>query len=106
MAKVYLYKEYDDSYAYGDEVVETYKDKDQAKERLADRMVRWIKYRTGKEYTFEDILNNVDNLYDENDCTVTDEYISVPDKRGGWLFFVVEEKELIERAGKSPRKPL
>ena len=80
--KMYLYKEYRDDQAYGEEITKIFGSRDEAGEELRKRV----------EDRFQCKLEELANLVDEGD-TVTNNYVSIEDG-DDTLFYVVEEKEI------------
>ena len=85
MNTIYVYKEFYDSYAYGEELIEVYESLDNAKRRLKE---------CAEEY-FECKFINIpkENKFDESD-TFSDTYISYNDGNG-CHFWIIEEKQVM-----------
>ena len=88
--KVYLYTEYDDEMAFGEIFNLVFSDIEKAKETLSARVERWF----GDEYTFSEILANKDGRFYHEDDTVRDDYVSIPNGCGGYIFFTITPMEV------------
>ena len=87
--KVYVYKEFNDSYAYGEELIEIYVKREDAVARLKKQ----VEEHFDNEYTFDQLLANDDTgeyIWDPNDDQVSDDYVSL-NEGGNGIFFIVEE---------------
>lgn len=85
--KVYLYKEYFDEDAYGEEIVEVYAKKDEAIQRLRERVEE--KYGV----PFSEIPEALGLAMDD---TFQDDYVSIGNGDGAVSFWFVEEKEVMD----------
>lgn len=81
--KVFVYKEYNDDNAYGEELIELYPSREAAESRLKERIVFCC------DRTLEDLRHDPD-YEDEN---LEDDHVSFDDGKGT-AFFIVEEKEV------------
>ena len=84
-ARLYVYKEYNDEYAYGEEVVELYSTKEKAMERL----------REAVEEAFKCSWNDIPEEVGLDDMdTFEEDYVSINNGDGATAYFVIEEKEV------------
>lgn len=84
MKKVYVYKEYCDKDAYGEEIIKVYARKEKAKTRLKERV------ECEYNLSFAEIQKEIA----EEDDTVSDTYVSIHNG-DGTTFWIVEEKEIL-----------
>lgn len=83
--KVYVYKEYNDDNAYGEELIEVYQSKDKAVARLRERVESAYKLpwdEIPREYGFDDR------------DTFEEDYVSIDDGQS-CSFWIVEEKHVV-----------
>ena len=85
---VYVYKEFCDENAYGEEVIEIYRNKEAAVKRLRERVANAY-----GNIPFDDIPDAIG--LDEGD-TFTDEYVSIDNGDGAVSFWVIEQKQVIQ----------
>ncbi len=90
---VYVYKEYNEDYAYGEEYIKVFSKKESA--------VRFLKARVEKthldnEITFDEFKSNVNSEYawDESTETVKDDYVSLDGGDGNGIFYIIEPQEV------------
>lgn len=97
MSKVYVYKEYCDGYAYGEEAVEVYADREKARAALLESMANMYDYNAPgfgplnitnmiKALKAEDLLSDED--------TVSEDYVSI-EGGDGVHFWIIEEKDVL-----------
>ncbi len=84
--KVYVYKVYDDEYAYGEESIQVFGSKDKAIAELKKDVSEYYKM------PFEDIPSNED-IFDKNDDNFSEDYVSILDG-DHCLFWIIEEHEV------------
>lgn len=84
--KVYVYKEYCDTEAYGEEYIEVFEDFDDAKKFLKERV----------EGYFETEWENVSI---DSDDTFEEDYVSIYDGNGA-TFWIIEAYETIKKGEK------
>ncbi len=97
MSKVYVYKEYCDGDAYGEELVEVYADCVKARAKLLSRVADFYGY-DASEYGTLDIGNlkrflSCEGIIDNGD-EVGEEYVSIMSNKGV-CYWIVEKKELL-----------
>ena len=92
MIKVYVYKEFNDSDAYGEEIIEVYRDRNKAISHLNERAKRALGY--SPETSWNQIIHELE--LDAEEDTFNEEYVSIGSYYNGVLFFLVEEHEVIE----------
>lgn len=85
---VYVYKEFCDENAYGEEMIEIHRSKEAAVKRLRERVSNAY-----GNIPFDDIPNAIG--LDEND-TFTDEYVSIGNGDGAVSFWVIEQTQVIQ----------
>ena len=91
--KVYVYKEFNDSYAYGEELIEVYAKREDAIAKLKKQ----VEEHFDNEYTFDQLLANDDTgkyIWDPNDDQMSDNYVSL-NESGDGIFFIVEEHTVL-----------
>lgn len=93
--KVYVYKEFNDSYAYGEELIKVYAKKEDAVKTLK----KAVEDRFDNDFTFDEILANNDGfdgfIWSPEDEQVSEDYVSLSDGDGVGIFFIVEEQEVL-----------
>jgi len=84
---VYIYKEYNDSEAYGEEIVKVFSTQGDA--------MKTLKKRVEEHYgiPFNEIPSNRD-IFNKEEDSFSDTYVSITDGSGS-CFWVVEEKPII-----------
>ena len=86
--KVYVYKQYCDEYAYGEEIIEVYADKSTAEEQL----------RKDVENAFNMSWDSIPQAIGiDDDDTFTKDYVSIS-YGDSCQFWIIEEKEVVERS--------
>lgn len=87
--KVYVYKQYNDDYTYGEERIEVFESKDDA--------VAELKADVEEHYAlpFETIPNNR-HIFDAESDSFSEEYVSIMDG-DHCLFWIIEEHEVRKR---------
>lgn len=83
--KVYVYKQYCDNYAYGEESIQIYQDKSDAEADL----------KKDVENAFDMAWNDIPAIIDVDD-TFCKDYVSILNG-DSCQFWIIEEKEIIER---------
>ena len=83
--KVYVYKQYNDDYAYGEEVIEVYANKTDAEKALRKDVEDYY------EVSWDEVPNAA--LVNDDDTFKTD-YVSIYDG-DKCLFWIIEEKEVL-----------
>ena len=84
--EVYVYKEFCDCEAYGEEIIKVYESKEDALKKLRNRVEEYC------ECPFEDIPTKFD--LDDDDLTLREDYVSMYVGKG-YAFWIVEEKTVI-----------
>lgn len=92
--KVYVYKEFCDSEAYGEEIIKVYASKEDALKKLRNRVEEYC------ECPFEDIPTKFD--LDDDDLTLREDYVSMYVGKG-YAFWIVEEKTVTPDSRTVPR---
>ena len=93
MSKVYVYKEYCDGYAYGEEVVEVYADREKARSQLLERVAGAFCYDGPlSEADLSQFLAGEEFLGEDD--SFTSDYVSISCGKGV-CYWIVEEKDLI-----------
>ncbi len=89
--KVCVYKEYNDSQAYGEEFIKVFAEREDALKFLKERVE---KYELEGKCTFEEFKRNGHPVYHHNpDDTIEDDYVSI-DNGNGVTFYIVEYHEV------------
>lgn len=90
--KVYVYKEYNDEYAYGEELIKVFSTKEKALECLKKEVFGWASDKFGENIKSIDSLKEVleSEGYSLDDCSIYEDYMSIYDG-DCTLFFIVEE---------------
>lgn len=86
--KVHVYKEYYDNYAYGEEIIRVFEDRDEAEKYLKKRV----------EQNFETEWENVPQVagIDLHEDTFEKDYVSICDGNGT-AFWIIESYETIRK---------
>ena len=93
MSKVYVYKEYCDDDAYGEEIIEVYADKEKARSQLLERMAGAFYYDGPlSKANLSQFLASEGILGEDDDFT--SDYASISCGKGV-CYWVIEEKEVL-----------
>ena len=85
---VYLYKEYCDSDAYGEELIMVFSEKESAKKVLKERFCE-----QNEVQSIEEFIRSMGENLDEMD-TVSDDYISIS-TGNGCMYWVIETHDVL-----------
>jgi hypothetical protein len=86
MEKVYVYKQFCDAYAYGEEIINVYENKADAEEALK------MDVEEHYEMPWDNIPTEIGlDMYD----TFEKNYVSIGAGREGIAYWIIEEKEII-----------
>ncbi len=86
MSKVYVYKIYNDEYAYGEEDIQVFADKKDAIEELKKDVSECYKM------PFEDVVND-ETIFNKEEDSFSEEYVSIM-QGDHCLFWIIEEHEV------------
>ena len=89
--KVYLYKEYNDAYAYGEEFIKIFATLEDASEYYRNRVVKYFGKRSYDKAAREFMKPEYDAYIGDPEMP----YLSIRSK-DGYAFFVVEEHEVVK----------
>ena len=94
--KVYVYKEYCDAYAYGEECIQVYADRDKARNFLLESVAKHYDYDEAKfgKLTISNLCDylETEGIIGEED-SISDDYISIYNGNGV-CYWIVEDIEV------------